>query len=123
MSSQELVTLNVGGKIFTTRSSTLKQFPASRLTRMLDGRDQEFKMVGGQIFVDRDGVLFSFVLDFLRTHQLLLPTDFSDYLRLQREAVFYELDRSWWLSREVPTRQKPVYLSCSPSYACPGAWL
>lgn len=92
MSSQELVTLNVGGKIFTTRCSTIKQFPASRLTRMLDGRDQEFKMVSGQIFVDRDGALFSFILDFLRTQQLLLPTDFSDYLRLQREALFYELD-------------------------------
>lgn len=92
MSSQELVTLNVGGKIFTTRFSTIKQFPASRLARMLDGRDQEFKMVGGQIFVDRNGVLFSFILDFLRTQQLLLPTDFSDYLRLQREALFYELD-------------------------------
>uniref|UniRef100_A0A8C3VQB2 Potassium channel regulatory protein n=1 Tax=Catagonus wagneri TaxID=51154 RepID=A0A8C3VQB2_9CETA len=92
MSTQELVTLNVGGKIFTTRSSTIKQFPASRLTQMLDGRDQEFKMIGGQIFVDRDGVLFSFILDFLRTHQLLLPTDFSDYPRLQREALFYELD-------------------------------
>lgn len=91
MSSQELVTLNVGGKIFTTRFSTIKQFPASRLACMLDGRDQEFKMVGGQIFVDRDGVLFSFILDFLRTHQLLLSTDFSDYLRLQREALFYEL--------------------------------
>ncbi|XP_040122919.1 potassium channel regulatory protein [Oryx dammah] len=91
MSGQELVTLNVGGKVFTTRSSTLKQFPGSRLMRMLDGRDKEFKMVGGQIFVDRDGVLFSFILDFLRTHQLLLPTDFSDHLRLQREALFYEL--------------------------------
>lgn len=91
MSSQELVTLNVGGKIFTTRFFTIKQFPASQLACMLDGRDQEFKMVGGQIFVDRDGVLFSFILDFLRTHQLLLPTDFSDYLRLQREALFYEL--------------------------------
>lgn len=91
MSSQELVTLNVGEKIFTTRFSMIKQFPASRLACMLDGRDQEFKMVGGQIFVDRDGVLFSFILDFLRTHQLLLPTDFSDYLRLQREALFYEL--------------------------------
>lgn len=53
-----------GRKVFTTRSSTLKQFPGSRLMRMLDGRDKEFKMVGGQIFVDRDGVLFSFILDF-----------------------------------------------------------
>uniref|UniRef100_A0A8C0ZPI7 Potassium channel regulatory protein n=1 Tax=Castor canadensis TaxID=51338 RepID=A0A8C0ZPI7_CASCN len=92
MSSRELVTLNVGGKIFTTRLSTMKQFPASRLARMLAGKDQEFKMIDGQIFVDRDGVLFSFILDFLRTHQLLLPSGFSDYLRLQREALFYELD-------------------------------
>ena len=92
MSGQELVTLNVGGKVFTTRSSTLQQFPGSRLMRMLDGRDKEFKMVDGQIFVDRDGVLFSFILDFLRTRQLLLPTDFSDHLRLQREALFYEVN-------------------------------
>ncbi|KAM5288040.1 LOW QUALITY PROTEIN: potassium channel regulatory protein [Ctenodactylus gundi] len=89
VSQQELVIMNVGGKIFTARLSTIKQFPASRLS-MLDGKDQEFKMVGGQIFVDRDGVLFSFTLDFLRTHQLVLPTD-SDYLRLQREALFYKL--------------------------------
>ncbi|CAO2591236.1 Potassium channel regulatory protein [Lemmus lemmus] len=92
MSSEDLVTLNVGGKIFTTRLSTLKQFPTSRLAGMVDGRDQEFKSVDGQIFVDRDGALFSFILDFLRNHELLLPSDFSDYLRLQREALFYELD-------------------------------
>ncbi|KAM6178191.1 potassium channel regulatory protein [Rhynchocyon petersi] len=110
MSSQELVTFNVGGKIYTTRSSTIKQFPASRLARMLDGRDQEFRMVAGQIFVDRDGVLFCFVLDFLRTKQLLLPTDFSDYLRLQREAVFYELDPLVDLLNQELLQTKPVLL-------------
>uniref|UniRef100_A0A8C9QCX0 Potassium channel regulatory protein n=1 Tax=Spermophilus dauricus TaxID=99837 RepID=A0A8C9QCX0_SPEDA len=110
MSSQELVTLNVGGKIFTTRLSTIKQFPASRLARMLDGKDQEFKMVGGQIFVDRDGVLFSFILDFLRTHQLLLPTDFSDYLRLQREALFYELDSLVDLLNQHILEPRPAFL-------------
>nr|XP_048278265.1 potassium channel regulatory protein [Myodes glareolus] len=92
MNSEDLVTLNVGGKLFTTRLSTLKQFPTSRLAGIVDGRDPEFKTVNGQIFVDRDGALFSFILDFLRNHELLLPSDFSDYLRLQREALFYELD-------------------------------
>nr|XP_021504009.1 potassium channel regulatory protein [Meriones unguiculatus] len=92
MSSGDLVTLNVGGKIFTTRRSTLEQFPASRLAGMVDGRDQEFKTVDGQIFVDRDGALFSSILDFLRNCELLLPSDFSDYHRLQREALFYGLD-------------------------------
>ncbi|XP_017495691.3 LOW QUALITY PROTEIN: potassium channel regulatory protein, partial [Manis javanica] len=61
------------------------------LDTVLDGRDQEFKTVCGQFFVDRDGV-FSFILDFLRTQQLLVPADFLDYFRLQREALFYELD-------------------------------
>ncbi|XP_055988804.1 potassium channel regulatory protein [Sorex fumeus] len=110
MSSQELVTLNVGGKIFTTRLSTIKQFPASRLSRMLDGRDEEFKMEGSQIFVDRDGFLFTFILDFLRTHQLLLPRDFSDYLRLQREARFYELDSLVDLLNQDLLQPKPALL-------------
>ncbi|KAM4859952.1 LOW QUALITY PROTEIN: potassium channel regulatory protein [Thomomys bottae] len=84
MSGKELVTL-----IFT--NSTMEQFPASPLARMLDGRDHEFSIVGGQIFVNKD-VLFSFILDFLRNHHVLLPSDFSYYSRLQREALFYELD-------------------------------
>lgn len=108
--SCELVTLNVGGKIFTTRLSTIKNFPASRLARMLDGSDQEFKMVGGQIFVDRDGVLFSFILDFLRTHQLLLPNDFSDYFRLQREALFYELHSLVELLNQHLLQSRPAVL-------------
>ncbi|XP_066478304.1 potassium channel regulatory protein [Tiliqua scincoides] len=91
MNNQDVVILNVGGLKFTTWPSTLQQFPESRLARMLRGNDHEFKLVNGQFFVDRDGVLFSYILDFLRTLQISLPSDFSDYQRLQREAAFYEL--------------------------------
>ncbi|XP_054841883.1 potassium channel regulatory protein [Eublepharis macularius] len=91
MSNQNVVTLNVGGLKFTTWPSTLQQFPESRLARMLNGSDREFRLVNGQFFVDRDGVLFGHILDFLRTLQLSLPSDFTDYQRLQREANFYEL--------------------------------
>ncbi|XP_069737656.1 potassium channel regulatory protein [Phaenicophaeus curvirostris] len=91
MSSQEVVVLNVGGMRFVTRASTLQQFPESRLARMLNDDDREFKLVKGEVFVDRDGTLFSYVMDFLRTLQVSLPTDFSDYQRLQREAEFYGL--------------------------------
>ncbi|KAJ6659662.1 hypothetical protein lerEdw1_018631 [Lerista edwardsae] len=90
MNNQDVVILNVGGLKFTTWPSTLQQFPESRLARMLGGNDREFRLVNGQFFVDRDGVLFSYILDFLRTRQFL-PSDFSDYQRLQREADFYEL--------------------------------
>ncbi|NXY46902.1 KCNRG protein, partial [Ceuthmochares aereus] len=91
MSSQEVVVLNVGGVRFVTRASTLQQFPESRLARMLNDDDREFKLVKGEVFVDRDGTLFSYIMDFLRTFQVSLPTDFSDYQRLQREAEFYGL--------------------------------
>ncbi|NXL64786.1 KCNRG protein, partial [Chordeiles acutipennis] len=91
MSNREVVILSVGGVRFVTQASTLQRFPESRLARMLNNDDQEFKLVNGEFFVDRDGTLFSYIMDFLRTLQVSLPTDFSDYQRLQREAEFYEL--------------------------------
>ncbi|NXW58393.1 KCNRG protein, partial [Eurystomus gularis] len=91
MSHREVVVLSVGGVRFVTRPSTLQQFPESRLARMLNDEDQEFKLVNGEFFVDRDGTLFSYIMDFLRTLRVSLPTDFSDYQRLQREAEFYGL--------------------------------
>ncbi|NXR43366.1 KCNRG protein, partial [Zosterops hypoxanthus] len=91
MSSREVIVLNVGGVRFVTRVSTLQQFPESRLARMVHDNDREFKLEDGEFFVDRDGALFSYIMDFLRTLQVSLPTDFSDYQRLQREAEFYGL--------------------------------
>ncbi|NXT86059.1 KCNRG protein, partial [Zapornia atra] len=91
MSSREVVVLSVGGVRFVTWASTLRRFPESRLARMLSDDDREFKLVNGEFFVDRDGTLFSYIMDFLRTLQVSLPPDFSDYQRLQREAEFYGL--------------------------------
>uniref|UniRef100_A0A8C9FWK0 Potassium channel regulator n=1 Tax=Pavo cristatus TaxID=9049 RepID=A0A8C9FWK0_PAVCR len=87
----EVVALSVGGVRFVTRPCTLLQFPESRLARMLAGDDPEFKLVNGEFFVDRDGALFTYIMDFLRTLQVSLPADFSDFQRLRREAEFYEL--------------------------------
>ncbi|KAM9205689.1 potassium channel regulatory protein [Mergus octosetaceus] len=91
MSSREVVALSVGGVRFVTRASTLRRFPESRLARMLSEDDEEFKLVDGEFFVDRDGALFAYILDFLRTLQVSLPADFSDLERLRREAEFYQL--------------------------------
>ncbi|KAJ7344238.1 hypothetical protein JRQ81_000188 [Phrynocephalus forsythii] len=91
MNNPDVIILNVGGLKFTTWSTTLQRFPESRLAKMLDGNDPAFSFLNGQIFVDRDGVLFNYILDILRTLQISLPKDFSDYQRLQREADFYEL--------------------------------
>ncbi|XP_072370320.1 putative potassium channel regulatory protein [Scyliorhinus torazame] len=91
MSKGEVVILNVGGMKFTTFAATLKRYQDSKLARMLEGGDPDFRVVNGQLFVDRDGSLFCYVLDFLRTRQITLPAGFSDYDRLMREADFYDL--------------------------------
>ncbi|XP_075706175.1 potassium channel regulatory protein [Rhinoderma darwinii] len=91
MSNQEVITLDVGGMKFSTLTSTLLRFPESKFAHMLDGSDRDFRIVNGQYFVDRDGNLFNYILDYLRTSHLTLPSDFSDYERLQREAEFYQI--------------------------------
>lgn len=41
-------------------------------------------------FIDRDGDLFSLVLDYLRNGKLLLPNNFKEVARLKEEALFYQ---------------------------------
>ncbi|KAJ8256250.1 hypothetical protein COCON_G00201140 [Conger conger] len=43
------------------------------------------------VFVDRDGTLFKYILDYIRTDQVSLPPNFSDFDGLKREAEFYEM--------------------------------
>ena len=47
----------------------------------------------GKYFIDRDGVLFRYILDYLRNKKLVLPENFQETKRLAIEADFYELPR------------------------------
>ena len=47
----------------------------------------------GKYFIDRDGVLFRYILDYLRNKKLVLPENFQETKRLVIEADFYELPR------------------------------
>jgi len=49
-------------------------------------------------FIDRDGVLFRFVLDYLRNGKLALPESFRELRCLEREADYFRLSG---LSRSV----------------------
>uniref|UniRef100_UPI00358DFC5B BTB/POZ domain-containing protein KCTD12-like n=1 Tax=Myxine glutinosa TaxID=7769 RepID=UPI00358DFC5B len=96
----EVVELNVGGQIYVTRLATLTSAPDSRLWRLFGGRgggsdggeDYELARDGrGRFFIDRDGFLFRYVLDYLRDHQLVLPEHFPELSRLRREADYFQL--------------------------------
>ncbi|XP_034935069.1 BTB/POZ domain-containing protein KCTD12 [Chelonus insularis] len=86
-----VVELNVGGVFYTTSLSTLTKDNDSQLSAIFTGKSPVEKDAKGKYFLDRDGVLFRYVLDFLRNDTLTLPEGFRERERLRREAVYYKL--------------------------------
>src|SRR4051812_26346261 len=61
------ITLDVGGKLYTTSLTTLCSDPNSMLAAMFSGRFELPKDEKGVVFIDRDGETFGNILYFLRT--------------------------------------------------------
>nr|DBA30823.1 TPA: hypothetical protein GDO54_006760 [Pyxicephalus adspersus] len=91
----EVIELNVGGQVYFTRHSTLTSIPHSLLWKMFtskrDSVNDLAKDAKGRFFIDRDGFLFRYVLDYLRDRQVVLPDHFPEKGRLKREAEYFLL--------------------------------
>lgn len=85
------VELNVGGVFYTTSLSTLVKEADSLLAAIFTGRTPVTRDAKGKYFLDRDGVLFRYVLDFLRNDSLVLPESFREAERLRNEAAHLKL--------------------------------
>jgi len=93
MANNQIVDLNVGGILYTTSVDTLTKDPDSLLYKLFSSFDSTslVKDSKGRVFLDRDGQLFRYILDFLRNGRLNLPTNFQEVGGLQSEAEFYGL--------------------------------
>ncbi|XP_007669775.1 BTB/POZ domain-containing protein KCTD12-like [Ornithorhynchus anatinus] len=89
----EIIELNVGGQVYITRHPTLVSIPGSLLWEMFSQKNSRAlaRDGKGRFFVDRDGFLFRYVLDYMRDQQLVLPDHFPERSRLQREAEYFKL--------------------------------
>ena len=87
----DIITLNVGGTIYTTSRTTLTRYPSSMLGCMFSDRLPSAMDNHGNFVIDRDGNLFRHVLNFLRTSKLTLPENFNEYELLEAEADFYQI--------------------------------
>jgi len=85
------VALNVGGVPYTTSLSILTKYPDSALGRMFSGGLPISKDEDGAYRIERNGRLFGFILDFLRSNELGLPDDFQELELLKEEADFYQI--------------------------------
>lgn len=89
--SAEIVELNVGGVHYTTTLSSLQEDKSSLLYDLFSRRGDLLKDSKGRYFLDRDGVLFRYILDYLRDKTLQLPEEFREKQRLQKEAEHFKL--------------------------------
>ncbi|XP_073777510.1 BTB/POZ domain-containing protein KCTD12b isoform X2 [Danio rerio] len=89
----EIIELNVGGQVYITRYLTLTSVPDSLLWKMFSQKSSKdlARDTKGRFFIDRDGFLFRYILDYMRDQQLVLPEHFPEQGRLQREAEFFNL--------------------------------
>lgn len=104
----ERIYLNIGGQHFTTTKSTLTKYRDTYFSAMLSGRYRQDKAADGSssIFIDRDGSLFGYVLEYLRDGTVT-PDRPNEALiaKLKREFAFYQLRMpSIEIDQEKPAR-------------------
>jgi hypothetical protein len=87
----KLISLNIGGKIFKTLQSTLKE---SKFFEDLFSNEKDIIFdKDDNIFLDRPSKEFSLILDGLRTGILETPEEVKDFKNLASEIHFYKLDQ------------------------------
>jgi len=103
----DVVTLNVGGVLYTTTLGTLCAEPGSMLAAMFSGRHTIVTDKDGNPFLDRDGQSFKHILNYLRTG--IVPANLSMYEQdmLQQDADYYAIES---LARKMKEKDNPFAL-------------
>ena len=88
----EILKLNVGGtKFYTTRSTLLK---SGYFRALLSGNFADSRQDDGYLFIDRDPVIFGFILKYLRCDYVSIPTKYLQELDLESKFLQIDLDLS-----------------------------
>ncbi|XP_030630832.1 BTB/POZ domain-containing protein KCTD21-like [Chanos chanos] len=90
-SPQDPVSVNVGGEVYMTTLDTLTRCRDSMLGAMFTGQIPLLRDKRGNFFIDRDGKVFRYILNYLRSNSLDLPDDFTELSILKREADFFQI--------------------------------
>ncbi|KAI3384399.1 hypothetical protein SNEBB_006939 [Seison nebaliae] len=120
--AQRIVRLDVGGTSYTSTIKTLTTENGSMLQKWfrafhdnesnIDESGRFLKISDEKVFIDRDGQLFRYILDYLRQLDISLPNDFQEMERLRSEASFFGLNRMVKIIDKME-KHKKSHTSCS----------
>ena len=86
-----IISINVGGTVFSTTKTTLTVDPESMLARMCDTELSHERDSNGNIFLDRNPKAFEIILEFLRTGKLFNVGIGCTLEQLEAEADYFGL--------------------------------
>ncbi|PRP76951.1 hypothetical protein PROFUN_15565 [Planoprotostelium fungivorum] len=104
-SSNEWVTLNVGGRCFSTTKSTLTRDAGSMLAKMFSNEWASQRDYNGSYMVDRTPEYFAPVLNFLRCGSLVIDDD-TNAEGVLEEAIFFNLTELIEPLQQIVDKQK-----------------
>jgi hypothetical protein len=88
---EKIIYLNVGGhKYVTTRQTLLNERDPNYFTGLLSNKFEITRDKEGNIFIDRNGKYFEFILDYLRTGELNCPNGTRS--KVLKEADYYQIN-------------------------------
>lgn len=114
--SEQRVDINVGGYTYSTNLSTLQSVNGSRLAEWFSGLPSPALKCDNkqQYFIDRNGEIFSYILDYLRDPtSAILPQTASELDRLRIEAEYYRLPN---LVADVQEKKRSLSSTITLSY-------
>eukprot|EP01084_Bolivina_argentea_P171310 296792_1 len=104
--SIQIIKLNVGGTKFHTTKSTLHKFGFFRGLLTHGHNFHESEDENGYYFVDRDGKMFEYLLNYARCGYVSIPTKYTSII--DREAKFYQIELN--LKKFMQKRKLPQLL-------------
>jgi hypothetical protein len=107
--SSGTVSLNVGGKVYTTTRSTLENAPFfDGLFRAVSSGATTTKDEDGRFFVDRDSEFFKIILQFLRSGVPVMASTEQELETLRAEFEFFGLDKEDVIDRTPKQKVKQI---------------
>lgn len=87
---EEKVTLNIGGKRFITRRSTLRNVPGTKLAELDPTDTDHYDQRRNEYFFDRNPAVFAFILDYYRYGTMHIPRNICTRA-IKDELNYWEL--------------------------------
>jgi len=100
----EVIAVNVGGTHhLMTERDVLRLVPGSTLEKMFNGM-HDLKKIDGEVFLDRDGRTFQYLVNYLRNKRTVFPEfiDYNDEKHFFKELDFWKIPVKEQMKKQRP---------------------